>query len=196
MDSIRSIYKVGTGPSSSHTMGPRRAAIIFKERNKEATSFKVELYGSLALTGKGHLTDIVLKNVLGINSEIIFKPEIYYSYHPNGMKLFAYKENELISDVQYNYSKDIEAPFLMNQNIGYIEVKTGDNVEKVDPDEVNIGDIIIVKPGEKIPLDGVVIEGDSMIDTMALTGESVPRAVRSGNEVLSGCINKNGLLKI
>ena len=98
MDSIRSIYKVGTGPSSSHTMGPRRAAIIFKERNKEATSFKVELYGSLALTGKGHLTDIVLKNVLGINSEIIFKPEIYYSYHPNGMKLFAYKENELIDE--------------------------------------------------------------------------------------------------
>ena len=85
---------------------------------------------------------------------------------------------------------------LMDIRPDYANLQTGDNVEKVDPDEVNIGDIIIVKPGEKIPLDGVVIEGDSMIDTMALTGESVPRAVRSGNEVLSGCINKNGLLKI
>ena len=85
---------------------------------------------------------------------------------------------------------------LMDIRPDYANLQTGDNVEKVDPDEVNIGNIIIVKPGEKIPLDGVVIEGDSMIDTMALTGESVPRAVRSGNEVLSGCINKNGLLKI
>lgn len=85
---------------------------------------------------------------------------------------------------------------LMDIRPDYANLQTGDNVEKVDPDEVNIGDIIIVKPGEKIPLDGVVIEGDSMLDTMALTGESVPRAVRSGNEVLSGCINKNGLLKI
>lgn len=85
---------------------------------------------------------------------------------------------------------------LMDIRPDYANLQTGDNVEKVDPDEVNIGNIIIVKPGEKIPLDGVVIEGDSMLDTMALTGESVPRAVRSGNEVLSGCINKNGLLKI
>ncbi|MGN1013471.1 MAG: heavy metal translocating P-type ATPase [Clostridia bacterium] len=85
---------------------------------------------------------------------------------------------------------------LMDIRPDYANLQTGDNVEKVDPDEVNIGDTIIVKPGEKIPLDGVVIEGDSMLDTMALTGESVPRAVRSGNEVLSGCINKNGLLKI
>lgn len=85
---------------------------------------------------------------------------------------------------------------LMDIRPDYANLQTGDNVEKVDPDEVNIGDIIIVKPGEKIPLDGVVIEGDSMLDTIALTGESVPRAVRSGNEVLSGCINKNGLLKI
>ena len=61
---------------------------------------------------------------------------------------------------------------LMDIRPDYANLQTGDNVEKVDPDEVNIGDIIIVKPGEKIPLDGVVIEGDSMIDTMALTGES------------------------
>lgn len=73
------------------------------------------------------------------------------------------------------------------------------NIEKdgkVDPDEVKIGDIIIVKTGEKIPLDGVVVDGTSSLDTMALTGESVPRVVKTEDEVLSGCINKDGLLKI
>ena len=68
--------------------------------------------------------------------------------------------------------------------------------EKVDPDTVSIGDTIIIKPGEKIPLDGVVIEGNSMIDTKALTGESVPKTIHNGDEVLSGCINLDGIVKI
>lgn len=72
----------------------------------------------------------------------------------------------------------------------------GGDTETVDPDEVKIGDLILVRPGEKIPLDGVVSEGDSLIDTAALTGESVPRQVSAGSEVLSGCINRNGVLAV
>ena len=97
MDSIRSLYKVGNGPSSSHTMGPKKAALIFKERNSIADNFVVELYGSLAATGKGHLTDFIIKHTLGKEkTKVEFKPEIIYSYHPNGMKLLAYKDNQLI----------------------------------------------------------------------------------------------------
>ena len=69
-------------------------------------------------------------------------------------------------------------------------------LEAVDPDEVEVGTIIVVKPGEKIPIDGEVVEGSSTLNTSALTGESLPREVESGNEVISGCININGLLKI
>ena len=99
MDSIRNLYKIGTGPSSSHTMGPKKAALIFKEKNNDADRFYVELYGSLAATGKGHLTDFIIRKTLGEDKcEIVFKPEIDYSYHPNGMKLFAYKNNEVIDE--------------------------------------------------------------------------------------------------
>lgn len=69
-------------------------------------------------------------------------------------------------------------------------------VTQVDPDDVQIGDLILVKPGEKIPLDGVVTEGSSFVDTAALTGESVPRRVRTGEEVISGCINRDSTLKV
>ena len=65
MDTLKELFKVGNGPSSSHTMGPQKAASMFLERNKEAEKFIVELYGSLALTGKGHLTDWIIKKVLG-----------------------------------------------------------------------------------------------------------------------------------
>ena len=76
-----------------------------------------------------------------------------------------------------------------------IENENGE-FEKVDPDEVEIGTIIVVKPGERIPIDGVVVEGTSMLNTVALTGESLPREAKEGSEVLSGCINVNGLLRI
>ena len=85
---------------------------------------------------------------------------------------------------------------LMDIRPDYANIEKDGKIEKVDPDEVKIGDIIIVKTGEKIPLDGVVVEGRSSLDTMALTGESVPRVVKTEDEVLSGCINKDGLLKI
>lgn len=85
---------------------------------------------------------------------------------------------------------------LMDIRPDYANIEINGQLIQTDPDEVSIGDIIVVKPGEKIPLDGVVIEGRSTVDTAALTGESLPREVQTGTEVISGCINLNGTLKI
>lgn len=85
MKTIKDIYKIGVGPSSSHTMGPQRAAAIFNERFPNAAAFEVTLYGSLAATGKGHMTDWAILNTLHAPTEIIWKPEISLPLHPNGM---------------------------------------------------------------------------------------------------------------
>lgn len=99
MDTLKELFKIGNGPSSSHTMGPQKAAEIFLKRNTEADRFVVELYGSLALTGKGHLTDWIIKKVLGEErTEIVFRPDITLDYHPNAMKFFAYRGGEQTSE--------------------------------------------------------------------------------------------------
>lgn len=85
---------------------------------------------------------------------------------------------------------------LMDIRPDYANVERDGKLEKVDPDEVEIDSIIVVQPGEKIPLDGIVVEGNSTLNTSALTGESRPRNVRQGDEIISGCINLNGVLKI
>lgn len=85
---------------------------------------------------------------------------------------------------------------LMDIRPDFANMKVGGEIKKVSPRDVKIGDIIIVKPGEKIPLDGKIIDGESMVDTSALTGEPVPREVETGNDVLGGFINKNGLLTV
>ncbi len=85
---------------------------------------------------------------------------------------------------------------LMDIRPDYANLETDDEIEEVDPDDVEIGSIIVVKPGEKVPLDGVVIEGSATLNTSALTGESVPREVTVGDETISGCINMTGLLRI
>lgn len=109
--------------------------------------------------------------------------------------MLFYQIGELFGDYAVDKSKkSIED--LMDLRPDYANVFRGGNEETVSPEEVNVGNIIFVKPGERIPLDGVVIEGKSMLDTMALTGESVPRAVNVGDEVFSGCVNQNALLKI
>ncbi len=85
---------------------------------------------------------------------------------------------------------------LMDIRPDYANIEKDGQLIKVDPDEVQIGDIIVVQPGEKVPIDGVVIEGESSLNTSALTGESLPRSVSVDNEITSGCINLSGLLKI
>lgn len=85
---------------------------------------------------------------------------------------------------------------LMDIRPDYANVIRNDKHEKVDPSDVNIEEIILIKPGEKVPLDGIVVEGSSSLNTLALTGEAVPRNVKIGDEVLSGCINNSGILKV
>ena len=91
MKSIKELYRIGTGPSSSHTMGPRKAAEMFLTRHPEAASFKVTLYGSLAATGKGHMTDVAIIDTLKPTApvDIIWQPKIFLPFHPNGMNFVA-----------------------------------------------------------------------------------------------------------
>lgn len=87
MKSIKELYRIGTGPSSSHTMGPRNAAEIFLSRHQEAAAFKVTLYGSLAATGKGHMTDVAILETLQPHApvSIVWEPKVFLPFHPNGM---------------------------------------------------------------------------------------------------------------
>lgn len=105
MESIREIFKIGNGPSSSHTMGPKKAATLFKERNPFADSFRVTLFGSLAATGKGHLTDKAIADALKpLSTELIWKPDIFLAAHPNGLKFEALGKNNEVQDEWTTYS--------------------------------------------------------------------------------------------
>lgn len=109
--------------------------------------------------------------------------------------MLFYQIGELFQSFAVDKSRKSIAS-LMDIRPDYANLVDGDDIKKVKPDTVKIGDIILVKPGEKIPLDGIIIEGESFIDTKALTGESVPRSVKSGENVLSGTINQTGILKV
>ena len=98
MESLRELFKIGFGPSSSHTMGPQRAASKIKEQYPNASRFEVELYGSLALTGKGHLTDYIIKQTLGKQTIVRFKSD-RLPYHPNGMKFYVYQDEEILDTI-------------------------------------------------------------------------------------------------
>lgn len=94
MQSIRELYRIGTGPSSSHTMGPRKAAEIFQQRHPDAASYRVTLFGSLAATGRGHLTDKALEDTFQPHPvELIWTPEQELPQHPNGMRFEAFSTN-------------------------------------------------------------------------------------------------------
>ena len=109
--------------------------------------------------------------------------------------MLFYQVGELFQDLAVRRSKK-SITALMDIRPDFANVKRGGELVKAAPDTVNIGDIILVKPGEKIPLDGKITEGEAMLDTTALTGESVPRKAGAGDTVLSGCINQNGVLTI
>ena len=98
MESLKELYKIGNGPSSSHTMGPKRAAERFAERCREVDTYRVTLYGSLAATGKGHLTDVAILSVLQplAPTEIVWKPDIVLPFHPNGMLFEGLKGGAVI----------------------------------------------------------------------------------------------------
>ncbi|MFQ7011491.1 MAG: L-serine ammonia-lyase, iron-sulfur-dependent, subunit alpha [Clostridia bacterium] len=98
MESLRELFKIGKGPSSSHTMGPERAANIIKKRFGENAEYVVDLYGSLSMTGKGHLTDYIIHETLGENCKVNFCEETL-PFHPNGMVFHIYQDGELKDDI-------------------------------------------------------------------------------------------------
>ena len=98
MESLRELFKIGKGPSSSHTMGPERAANIIKKRFGENAKYVVDLYGSLSMTGKGHLTDYIIHETLGENCQVNFCEETL-PFHPNGMVFHIYQDGELKDDI-------------------------------------------------------------------------------------------------
>jgi len=120
MDSIKKIYKIGHGPSSSHTMGPKYASDIFLEKNPEAKNYKVHIYGSLALTGKGHMTDVAILNTFGEKGEVIWHNNEFLPLHPNGMLFEAFDKKGKIIDSWEVYS------------VGGGEIMDKDNVVKPD----------------------------------------------------------------
>jgi len=111
-----------------------------------------------------------------------------------GVMLF-YQVGELFQSYAVGQSRKSIAA-LMDIRPDYANVRRGGELIRVEPDEVQVGDVIVIRPGERVPLDGVVLEGESSLDTAALTGESVPRDAGAGAEVLSGCINLSGVLTV
>lgn len=109
--------------------------------------------------------------------------------------MLFYQIGELFQNYAVNRSRQSISD-LMNICPEYANIEKDGKLEQVDPDDVEIDDIIVIEPGERIPLDGVVVEGESMVDTSALTGESVPRRTVAGDEIISGCVNGSGLLRV
>ena len=106
MKSLKELFRIGIGPSSSHTMGPQRAAKMFLQRNPNAASFEVTLYGSLAATGKGHQTDVAIIGVLSAAAptELVWQPSVFLPYHPNGMRFVAKDAEGNVADDWTVYS--------------------------------------------------------------------------------------------
>lgn len=109
--------------------------------------------------------------------------------------MLFYQIGELFQSVAVGKSRR-NISDLMDIRPDYANIEVDGSLEQVDPDEVEVGTVIVVKPGEKIPIDGVIVEGSTSLNTSALTGESLPREVTAGDEVISGCINMTGLLQI
>lgn len=150
--------------------------------------------------------DILKKAFLGIIHGEVFDENFLMAIATVGaMVLGEYKEasavmlfyqvGELFQSYAVGKSrKNISA--LMDIRPDYANIEKDGKLEQVDPDDVQIGTVIVVQPGEKVPIDGKVVEGSSSLNTSALTGESVPREVHVGDEIISGCVNLNGLIKI
>jgi len=174
-----------------------------------AIIFKLPNVIELILFGLAYIlvgTEVLIKSIKNIIRGQVFDENFLMSIatigafaigeYPEGVAVMLfYQLGELFQDIAVNRSrKSIKA--LMDIRPDYANLKYGDDIKKVAPEEVKIGDIIIVKPGEKVPLDGKIVDGSSMVDTTALTGESLPRDIETGDEILSGFVNINGILTV
>jgi len=123
MESIRKIYRIGYGPSSSHTMGPKAASDKFNEAYPDAAKFRVTLYGSLAATGRGHLTDkVIIKSFMPKSTEIIWKPEEFLPRHPNAMRLEALANDDTV--IAQNTAYSIGGGKIIDDNSDKLEEET------------------------------------------------------------------------
>ena len=148
------------------------------------------LIGAVKNIVKGDFLDEqFLMSISSIGAVILGK------YEEAAAIMILYQVGEKFEDFAVDKSRDsIEAISKLRPD--HASVKTGSEIKDVDPEEVNVGSIIVVKPGDRIPIDGIITDGESFVDTSALTGESIPRKVKTGDEVLSGSINKQGVLEI
>ena len=126
---------------------------------------------------------------------MIFFPETEPHMAEGAAVMLFYQVGELFQSYAVGKSRKSIAA-MMDIAPDYANIERNGAIVEVDPDEVQVGDIIVVKPGERVPIDGVVVDGTSQLDTAALTGESVPRHIEVGSEVISGCINMTGVLRI
>lgn len=126
---------------------------------------------------------------------LVFFPDADPHMSEGAAVMLFYQVGELFQSYAVGKSRKSIAA-MMDIAPDYANVERDGTLEQVDPNEINVGDVIVVKPGERVPLDGTVIEGASQLDTAALTGESVPRHVEVGGEVVSGCVNMTGVLKV
>jgi len=175
------------------------AATMILKTNNELLELALYLISYIIVGG-----DVVLKAIKNILKGKVFDENFLMSVatigaffigeYPEGVAVMLFY---LVGETFQSYAVDKSRKSiasLMDIRPDYANVKRGDELVKTDPDEVKIGDTIVIKAGEKIPLDGKVIEGNSMVDTSALTGESVPREITVGSDILSGCININGVI--
>ncbi|WP_449291447.1 P-type ATPase, partial [Oscillibacter ruminantium] len=181
------------------------------------TAVLIVILGQLNVTGYARLAlylipylvvgyDILLKALKGIRNKQVFDENFLMAvatvgaivlgeYTEGVAVMLFYQIGELFQSYAVGKSrKNISQ--LMDIRPDYANIEGEHGLEQVDPDEVEIGTVIVVQPGEKIPIDGVVEEGNATLNTSALTGESLPREVRVGDAVISGCINMTGVLKI
>ena len=174
---------------------------IFLETDNQWINIGVFLVSYIVSGG-----DIILKAIRNVYRGQVFGENLLMSIatigafvigeYPEGIGVMLfYQIGELFQSLAVASSRKSIAS-LMDIRPDYANVKRGEALVRIDPDELRVGDIVIIKAGEKVPLDGKVIEGDSMLDTSALTGESVPREISPGSDILSGCINLNGLLTV
>ena len=164
------------------------------------TTYLIISYDILKKAGKGILNRQVFDEnfLMAVATVGAFALAIYEKsgeYNDAIAVMLFYQIGELFQSYAVGKSrKNISA--LMDIRPDYANVERDGKLEKVDPDEVGIGSVIVVQPGEKVPLDGVIIEGSSSLNTSALTGESLPRDAKEGDEIISGCINMTGVLRV
>lgn len=172
MKSLTELYRIGRGPSSSHTMGPEKAAVIFKNRYPEADSFKVVLYGSLALTGEGHGTDRILRETLEKPTEIVFDKITAGLPHPNTFDIFALKDG-----------KEVGSARVMSVGGGAIKIEGEPDVEPEEVYDLNSFDEIkeyLKAHDMRIPEYVAMVEGEDIWAYLETVWERMKQTVKEG----------------